>query len=152
MSCVAKKDLVKVKFTPDKWSPKYFIKVPKGYNDRNIIIGGNEYEMLTYYPDSSIIYIANTNTPSYNYKNILNLGDSIANYRFQNVEIAKETNQLLGKEAIKVLSDTFELSGVDSNLLYWKDLKLGELSVGYAKVPKEKKELFDKSLKTLKIK
>jgi hypothetical protein len=53
---------------------------------------------------------------------------------------------------VTVLPDTFELSGMNSKSLFWKDIKIGKVSIGYDNVPKEKKELFDKSLKTLKMK
>jgi hypothetical protein len=53
---------------------------------------------------------------------------------------------------VTVLPDIFELSGMNSKSLFWKDIKIGKVSIGYDNVPKEKKELFDKSLKTLKMK
>ncbi len=148
ISCSTKNELVTVKFTPDKWSPKYFIKVPKGYNDRKIINGGTEYEMLTFYPDSSVIYITNKTIPEYNYQNILALGDSVANYRFQNTALTTEVNKLVGKNVVKAIPDTLELLGVNKGL-YWKDIKIGKISMGYANVPKGKKELYDKAIHTV---
>ena len=150
MSCTANRDLVTVKYNPTKTYPKYSMDVPKGY-DLKILSVTVENEHRYTYGDSSVIYLTNfRNTP--NYDNIKELGDSILNHRFQNEEMTKEINQLLGKESVKVLPDTLELSGVDKNSLHWKDVKIGKISIGYQKVPGEKKKLFDKALKTLKVK
>jgi len=150
MSCSTNKDLITIKYKPTKTYPKYILDVPKGYELKIFSVTlENEYQYI--YEDSSMIYLTNfKNTP--NYENIKELGDSIINYRFQNEDLTKGINQLLGKEFAMALPDTFELSGTDNNSLYWKDIKVGKISIGYQKVPKEKKELFDKSLKTLRIK
>ena len=82
--------------------------------------------------------------------NIMDLSDSVFEYRFQNEELTREVNAILGKQFLAVLPDTFELSGYRDSL-YWKDIKIGKISIGYINVSKEKKKLFDKSLKTFKI-
>lgn len=149
-SCSINKDLAIIKFEPAETYPKYILDVPKGFELKILNVTVEKEHQYTY-SDSSMIYLTNfDNTP--NYENIKGMGDSIANFRFQNEEMTKEINQTLGREFIKVLHDTFELSGIDNNSLYWKDIKVGRISIGYQKVPKEKKELFDKSLKTLRIK
>ena len=100
---------------------------------------------------SAFIYITNfRETP--NYENIKSLGDSVLQFRFQNEELTKDVNKLLGTNKIIVLPDTLELSGMNRKSLFWKDIKIGEVSIGYDNVPKENKELFDESLKTFKIK
>ena len=150
MSCTANRDLVSVKYKPTETYPKYSMDVPKDY-DLKILSVTVENEHRYNYGDSSVIYLTNfRNTP--NYDNIKELGDSILNHRFQNEEMTKEIKQLLGKESVKVLPDTLELSGVDKNSLHWKDMKIGKISIGYQKVPDEKKKLFDEALKTLKVK
>ena len=149
-SCGINKELATIKFKPTEAYPKYMLDIPKGY-ELKILSVTVEKEYQYKYKDSSLIYLTNfDNTP--NYENIKSLGDSIANYRFQDEEMTKEINQTLGREAVKALPDTFELSGMDRNSLYWKDIKVGKISIGYQKVPKEKKELFDKVLTTLKMK
>lgn len=150
MSCSANNDLVTIKYKPTEAYPKYTLDVPKGY-DLKILSVTVENEQRYTYNDSSVIYLTNfKNTP--NYENIKEMGDSVFKYRFQNEAMTKEINQLLGKESVKVLPDTLELTGIDRNSLYWKDIKVGKISIGYQKVPEEKKELFDNVLKTLKVK
>ena len=150
VSCGVNKDLATIKYKPTEAYPKYVLDVPKGY-ELKILSVTVEKEYQYTYSDSSMIYLTNfDNTP--NYENIKSMGDSITNFRFQNKEMTKEINQTLGREVVKALPDTFELSGIDNNSLYWKDVKVGRISIGYQKVPKEKKDLFDKSLKSLKIK
>lgn len=148
-SCTMSKELSTVKYSP-KAHLKYSLDVPKGCEIKlyEVTI---EKERRYAYKDSSFIYITNFRiTP--NYENIKSLGDSVLQFRFQNEELTKAVNELLGKIQVAVLPDTFELSGVNSKSLFWKDIKIGEVSIGYNNVPKEKKELFDKSLKTLKMK
>ena len=61
-------------------------------------------------------------------------------------------NKELGREVIKTLPDTFELAGRNDKLLYWKDIKIGDLSIGYLNVPQEKKALFDKAIESFRRK
>ncbi len=149
-ACTVNRGLVTVKHKPSETYLKYSMKLPKGYDLR--ISGGDAEDEYQYiYSDASMIYLTTfMYTPNYN--NIKKMGDSILNYRFQNEELSKDINRLLGKEFIKILPDTLELSGIDKDSLYWKDVKIGEISIGYQKVPNEKKKLFDEALKTLKVK
>ena len=147
-SCTMSKDLTTIKYSP-KANIKYSLEVPKGYEVKGYEVT-IEKERRYVYSDSSFIYITNFRiTP--NYENIRSLGDSVLQLRFQNEELTKQVNELLGKNQVTVLPDTFELSGKNSKSLYWKDIKVGLVSIGYENVPKEKKELFDKSLKTLRM-
>ena len=124
------------------------MKIPKGY-DLKIYSITVENENQYLYSDSSMIYLTNfKNTP--NYKNILYTNDSIFNFRFQNQELIKGINELSDKESIKILPDTFELSGIDKDSLYWKDIKFDKISIGYKKISKEKKDMFDGALKSFK--
>lgn len=146
-SCITSKNMDTIKYNPPT-AGKHFLDIPKGYN---FVISevSAEYEHKYKYEDSSFIYLTTFDvTP--NSENIENLGDSIYRYRFQNEELRKEVNKMLGKEVMKTLPDTFKLSGKDKNDLFWKDIKYGEISIGYVNVPKEKKEVFDKSLETFK--
>ena len=149
-SCTTSKDLTTVKYSSAQAYPKYYLDVPKGYDFKGYEVTV-ERERRYVYPDSSFVYITNfKNTP--NYENIHNLGDSVLQFRFQNEELAKNVNELLGTNEIIVLPDTFELSGTNKKALFWKDIKIGEVSIGYDNVSKEKKKLFDESLKTFRIK
>lgn len=149
-SCSINKDLEIIKFEIAETYPKYLLDIPKGFELKILGVTVEKEQQYTY-SDSSMIYLTNfRNTP--NYENIKSMGDSIANFRFQNVEMTKEINQTMGREVVKELPDIFELSGIDNNSLYWKDIKFGKISIGYQNVPKERKELFDKSLTTLRTK
>jgi hypothetical protein len=96
------------------------------------------------------IYITDNVTPYYNTQNIQTLGDSISKFRFQHNSLIKELNTFWRREYYRVWPDTLELSGKDSDSLYWKDIKIGDVSVGYLKVSEKKKKIFDKSLTTLR--
>ena len=63
----------------------------------------------------------------------------------------EDINRALGEEVMKIIPDTLELSGIDADSLYWKDIYIDGISIGYLKVPKEKKELYDKCLRTFKM-
>ncbi len=147
-SCTINKELRSVKYCP-KTGLRYSLDVPNGYEIKGYEVT-IEKERRYIYKDSSFIYFTNfRNTP--NYENIKNLGDSVLQLRFQNEELTKQVNEILGKNQIAILPDTFELSGMNRKSLFWKDIKIGSISIGYDNVTKEKKELFENSLKTLKI-
>jgi len=146
LSCTTNKELCAVRDNLESHF-KILMRIPKNYSGE-MHESIEEKEIRYIYEDSSFIYITNfTYTP--NYKNIMNLSDSVFQYRFQNEELTREVNAILGKQFLTVLPDTFELSG-HRDSLYWKDIKIGKISIGYINVPKEKKKLFDKSLKTFK--
>ncbi|TKG95122.1 hypothetical protein EYV94_10430 [Puteibacter caeruleilacunae] len=133
------KDLKTVKFHANPRA-KYSIEVVNYCEIRRFEVN-TEKEQRYVCADSSYIYITNfRRTP--NFENIRSLGDSLLHLRFQKEELRKQT----------ALPDTFELSGMNDKALCWKDIKIGSISVGYVNVPEDKKELFDKSLKTLKKK
>ncbi|HAF28302.1 MAG TPA: hypothetical protein DCG75_04560 [Bacteroidales bacterium] len=142
--------LVKYDTYSNNQSIKVKMKIPSEFDLKRYEVTV-EKENQYFYMDSSIIYISNfTNNP--NYSNIKQLGDSIANYRFQDEELTKSINEQMNKEVVKPLPDSLVLFGIDENNLFWKDIKIGKISIGYLKVSEDKKELFDKSLKTVKIK
>ena len=147
VACASHSDTDKIDFVFSK-EAKCTMFVPKDYHYiRNEVTMEKEVRYL--YKDSSYIYITSFDV-SPNYNNINNLGDSVFAYRFQNTELYKEINTLLGKEYLKTLPDTVELSGMNEKHLYWKDIKIKQVTIGYNNVPEEKKELYDKSLKSFK--
>ncbi len=148
IGCSLEKDTVTINFRPTRSSQKYYLDVPKGYTFKGYSVT-IESENQYIYNDSSLIYISNfKNTP--NYYNIKQLGDSIFKFRFQNEELVSEINQLIAKEIINPLPDMFELSGQLKNGLFWKDIKIGQISIGYVNVQAEKVFLFDKTISTLR--
>lgn len=151
-SCTTQCEFTKTMYSPFK-SARCSLYVPSKYRIINFS-SMEEKERRYIYLDSSFIYIS-TFSVSPNYYNIRNRGDSIFNFRFQNKELAKDLNETLKKKGLKelkVLPNTFELSGIDSNNLYWKDIYIGRISIGYKNVPKKWKNKYDKSLQTLQIK
>ncbi|MBO9675761.1 MAG: hypothetical protein J7577_20105 [Sphingobacteriaceae bacterium] len=112
------------------------------------LIGGHgELEKQYSYQDSSKIYITNFICSMLNYNNVLNLGDSISNIRLKDLELTKA---LLREQEKLYVPDTLVLQGVTKQGLFWKDIRMGSISIGYVNVSVSKKELFDKMLNTLK--
>ncbi|MDR1005547.1 MAG: hypothetical protein LBL74_01600 [Bacteroidales bacterium] len=115
---------------------------------------GHEAEYTYYYTvDSVIIYVTNSKYPL-NDERIKLIGDTMYKWREQNSSHARVGMRVLFGQKATPLPDTLEYSGVDKDdSLYWKDILLDNIgiSVGYCKVPKEKKHFFDSLLTTLKI-
>ena len=129
---------------------KYELDIPKRFSRDYWVRGGSELEMIYLYKDSSCIYIGDMRIAFTNYENIKTFGDSISYLRFQDNELYKQFNKETGGEHIRIRPDTFELSGKDKDSLYWKDIKIKAISIGYAKVTEDRKEIFDKALTTLR--
>ena len=148
IGCSLEKTTVIVKYIPTKFSQSYYIDVPIGYTLTNYAVSG-EYESQYIYKDSSFIYITNFKTNP-NYYNIEALGDSIFHFRFQNEELIKELKVLLDDPSLIPLPDTFELSGQQKSGLYWKDIKLGSIIVGYVNVPKKNMIFFNEAIESVR--
>ncbi len=107
------------------------------------------------YPDSSIIYVTNWDFFNPNFHNAKSLNDTIWKFRFQRHVYNKAwyVEHGLGH----MVPEYDELQGVDSNGLYWRDI-LKEDTVdrdvcfGYARVPEDKKELYDKIIESARYK
>lgn len=136
VSCFIQKEHLKtVKYATYSQAKKvrYFMNLPAGF-EKYIVEGGHEKEFRYVYPDSSIIYI--TNDPE---------GGSPLNYE----NICKKDKGLFIK---KLNNDTLYLEGAQENNLFWKENKLGRITVGYVNVPKKKKELYDSSINSIEKK
>ena len=130
--------------------PKYYLDVPSNYSFKGNGIS-REIENKFIYNDSSFIYITNfKNTPNYN--NIFNLGDSIAQIRFQNALLSTEINKLMDSVIITPIPHTIELSGIQKDGLYWKDVKNGDISIGYVNVQLKNKEIYDNAINSFRTK
>lgn len=111
----------------------YKMNIPNGYKLLRWT-GGHEDQCEYWYPDSSVIYLTkDLGSSTINDKNI----------RRQEGACAKRLQAFLE-------NDTITLSGIDTVGLYWKEIKQKTICLGYARVPKEKKEIFDKALSTIK--
>ena len=130
------------------------LKIPKGYQEW-IILGdcdcGSCYIQHCYYYFDSTLALYISQNGCLNSNNIKHLGDSIYEFRFQYKALWEDINRAFGEEVMKIIPDTLELSGIDADSLYWKDIYIDGISIGYLKVPKEKKELYDKCLRTFKM-
>jgi hypothetical protein len=106
----------------------YEIMIPKGY-EREIVKTGSEYVEYRYkYPDRSVIYV--TSHPQ---------GPSNINHN--EVTAMKDS---LGVGALAV--------GACLDGLCWKDRTLeGGITIGYAKVPTDKKDQYDKALESIEL-
>lgn len=148
LSCTVYNDVEKIKFIiPQEIT--CFMKIPNNYRFERYEALCEEKEDFYYYEDSSFIYISSFKV-SPNYNNIKNLGDGIVAYRFQNKELIKEINLEVGREVLKILPDTFELSGLNERGLFWKDIKINNITIGYDNVSKGRKDIFDNALKSFK--
>ena len=132
VSCVSPKNMTYVKYNSyvGNTALKLRMNVPNGYK-LTLLERGNDLEKQYWYPDSLSIYISSDLMAYLNYDNIRATGRS------------GDRNFLL---------DSLTLEGRDKKGLYWKDIKMKQICVGYVNVPKEKKELFENALKSIKMK
>ncbi|MCQ2302299.1 MAG: hypothetical protein MJZ94_06745 [Bacteroidales bacterium] len=133
----------------------FSIQVPKDCFLAAHFVGEGEEEVIYMREDSACIYVSSSDH-SPNDSNIRALADSIVKLRYQRNDVFKELDSLIGYEKFPIRSDTFELQGIDSAGLYWKDIiydrpstlySIG-ISIGYSNVPKADKVIFDKALTT----
>lgn len=124
---------------------KIRMKIPKNVLENYSTAAGWEKTTIYLYPDSSLIYIANSDTGHPNSKNISDLGNNVEKYRFQGIACHFGS--------YPILPDISKLEGQDQNSLYWKDIycTMG-VSIGYLKVPKDKKAEYDQALESLRMK
>lgn len=147
ISCRSQLDFVTVGHTIYKGS-KYKLDIPSGYQFKGAE-AGVEKEHIYVYPDSCFVYVTDFKSIP-NADNIKVLGDSIFQFRFQNEDLIREANRAIGKEVVKVLPDTFVLSGIDKDGKYWKDIKIGKISVGYSNVSKGKLSTYERVLSSFR--
>lgn len=153
ISCIASQRVVVVEFKkitskdlPPK-SDKYSMSIPRGFKVRTLVGGHSELERRYIYSDSAIIYISNFGNSELAYSNIRSLGDSISNMRLESIELKANIFHQLGKD---YNPETLVLHNKASNGLYWKDVRIGFLSIGYVNVSENHKNDFDKALSSLK--
>lgn len=120
----------------------YSMSIPKGYKLITLAGGHNELEKQYVYSDSAKLYISDFRNSMLNYNNILSLGDSIANKRFEGTELKAKIAKELGQE---YQPETITLQGQTATG-YWRDIRTGYVSVGYVNVPENRKSEFDKAL------
>ena len=128
------------------------LRIPKGYKEWIISSGETEIEHRYCYEDSSFYFYISDYLYNPNTENIELLGDSIYKYRFQNKQLLESIYEQYGKEVLLNLPDTFELSGESSNSLCWRDILVGNISLGYVNVPINKKKFYDHCLDSYSIK
>ncbi len=148
ISCSSQKDMTRITLI-DVDNARYSMSIPKDFE----FFGCEaewQREQRYLYKDSSYIYITNFDI-SPNYHNIIMLGDSIASFRFQNKVLLESINIEIGIKVYQILPDTFELSGLNAKGLFWKDIKMYNISYGYDNVPECKKERFDNAIKSLHV-
>lgn len=151
--------LVRNKLERDGHTLKVKLSIPSNYVENYMTIITSKYNDNVHhyiYGDSSEIYINNAITFAFpNYDNIKRLNNKESELRLQNVELIVAVNKSLAEKQLPLLPvvpDFYELSGTDARGLYWKDIKKGNISVGYLNVPESQKQNFDNALKTLQIK
>lgn len=148
VSCVSSQGITAIQYKRQKTDESlknttYSMMVPKGYKLITLVGGHSELEKQYVYSDSTKIYISDFGNSMLNYNNILSLDDSIANKRFEGLELKAKIAKELGKE---YNPETLILHGKTPHGLYWKDVRVGYLSIGYVNVPENRKMEFDKAL------
>lgn len=109
------------------------MEVPEGY-DAKYYMGNHEYEQNYWYSDSMVLYIT-TFANTINYDNIKNEGTYYDRFKALNE------------------GDSLTLEGVDKQGRYWKDrLMENGITIGYSKIPKSKRLLFENALSTFRKK
>lgn len=152
VSCVATQEVASVKYKrqltekPKAKNTKYDMSIPIGYKVITLIGGHNELEKQYVYRDSAKIYVSDFGNSTLNYHNILSLGDSISRKRFEDTELKSRIAKQLAAEH---KPDTITLQGKTS-AGYWKDIKIGCLSIGYLNVSAKRKSEFDKALSSFR--
>ncbi|MCC8034588.1 MAG: hypothetical protein LIO77_01480 [Rikenellaceae bacterium] len=133
--------------------------VPSNYHELKKIETHNKFFDIEYqyiYADSSMLYISNAKTFTFpNYSNIKNMNSDESILRLEDDDLIVETNILLmehGKVPLPRASYNMTFGGIDEDGLFWKDIKYGDIYIGYLNVPADKKELFDNSLDSFVIK
>lgn len=146
---------VKYKFKVDDSTIIVAGKVPGRWtNSRKLeVVNKNfdiEYQYI--YADSSIFYISNAETFCFpNYNNIKNINTEESKLRLQDHRFVAESNEfsiMKGYLSTIMPSAPYNMvfSGKDEQGLYWKDIKYGEVSIGYTSVSEENKYFFDAAL------
>jgi len=108
------------------------IDIPNDQHEIGRYIGGHGISFDIKYPDNSLIFYLDDNglvSPNYEYYPTINF------------------KTLIGEEP----KDT-TISGEQPKGKFWKEKFFNGYSIGYNNVPKEKKDIFDKSLATFKKK
>jgi hypothetical protein len=148
-SCASSEGIVTIKYKRKNEDESklrnytYYMELPNGFKTLTLVGGHDELEKQYIYSDSSKIYISDFGSSGLNYSNIRSLGDSIAKKRFEGTELKAKIAKQLGK---KYKPETLILQGKMANGLYWKDIRIGYLSIGYVNVSENKKSEFDKVL------
>lgn len=117
---------------------KCFMVVPKGYELKEIKAGGEnglEYQLI--YKDSSIIYI----TQFVNSLNDINI---------EKAGLADKKNDLYLKNSFP--NDTLTLESTTTNGLFWKEIRIGNITYGYLNVHLKQKNEFEKSITSFSCK
>ena len=132
LSCKTNKLLTRISY-PLNDKANLHLSIPKGY-DFFHTKGGAEFDTYLYiYSDSSCVYITDGSASGENYNNI------------------KEEKKMDTLLYAQLENDTLILSGIDKKKLYWKNCFYRSYTIGYKNVTKEKKDIFDKSIDSFKI-
>ena len=133
------------------------LRLPKGY-DKFIISANQRLGYRFVYEDSTTVYINRDELNPNQFRVKKSLGDSVYAERFKKnwlIPIFPEDFRVTDtmdlpfldslRDLYVDLDDTMDLSGLDTSTgLYFRDLKINEISYGYFNVRIEDKELFDR--------
>ena len=129
----------------------YMAKVPSGYRVRIYMVESEGLQENHYiYSDSSTVYLSNFG-PTLNYENLTKADESkiAKHYIYEN--LTKEDRNKMFEHDIKKYNDTLKFSGKTKNGLYWKEIKIKDVSFGYINVTLDRKEKFDRILNNIHV-
>ncbi len=140
---------------PSKKKASVRMRIPAGYKYWLMYGTGQEADCYIY-PDSSVIYVTNDEIFNPNADNIQLLNDTVYKFRFWRYMYNRALYAMIGL-ADQVPEYGGDLHGRDSNGLYWRDIfKEGaayrDVYFGYARVPEDKKEIYDKVIESARFK
>lgn len=140
---------------PSKKRASVRMRIPAGYTYCFEYGTGQEADCYIY-PDSAVIYVTNDETFNPNADNIQLLNDTIYKFRFSRYMYNRALYAMIGL-ADQVPEYGGDFHGRDSNGLYWRDIfKEGaayrDVYFGYAWVPEDKKEIYDKVIESARFK
>lgn len=125
--------IIDYKYKRKKNKPIFYMSIPDNY-EVNYIMAENEYVQQYSYNDSTLLYITKSdNTPNY--------------------EQIRKQGQYYDRFNAILNHDTLCLFGVDSLGRHWKDSLLSNgITLGYSKVPQERKLEFDQAIASFRSK
>lgn len=126
------------------------INIPTGYKEIRVW-GHEEEERYFIFPDSSLIYVSNDATSSFD--NDLSINDSLTYIKILSQQSKIFSAIIIEKDSLIRLIPSlkkYHMHGNNSKGL-WKNISVGIITYGYQNVPSSKAELFENIINSFEI-